>query len=312
MHERRTYLISFLRRSYLLLAVLFVVWVVIQNGDDIRTLLSQFPVVPTYVIFVCLALALSSYVARALRWLGYMRHWETTRHGALHSLIYVSGFAFTTFPGKAGELMRGVHLSKLGVPFRFTLCSFVSERLLDVLVVSFVASYFLVARMSVFFLIIPAIVVTTLLVSSLLLTHITTQKIRPEIKVILFELTYLWGRQLLLRSTLLTFLAWALQGTVLFIFVSSLGAEISLSLAVSIYCVSLLLGAASMIPGGIGVTELGIVWLLGLVGVESDVAIVVAVLTRALTLWPAVVCGLLSSIVLKKVISPSSIGDTES
>ena len=89
-------------------------------------------------------LAVASYAFRSIRWLGYLRLVEIQASTVLHIQIYLSGFAFTASPGKTGELMRATHLSHLGVPFKYNLCSFISERLLDVIIVLLLGAYFLI------------------------------------------------------------------------------------------------------------------------------------------------------------------------
>lgn len=70
-------------------------------------------------------------------------------------------------------------------------------------------------------------------------------------------------------------------------------------MAVSIYCLSLLMGAASLLPSGIGVTEVGMIWLLTQVGIDSDIAIITSLISRMLTLWPAMLIGLACAYTLK-------------
>jgi uncharacterized protein (TIRG00374 family) len=66
-------------------------------------------------------------------------------------------------------------------------------------------------------------------------------------------------------------------------------------MAISIYFLSLLIGAASLIPGGIDVTELGMIWLLTQIGVNNEIAFSATLLARMLTLWPAMAIGVISS-----------------
>lgn len=79
----------------------------------------------------------------------------------------------------------------------------------------------------------------------------------------------------------------------------NLDVKISLIMAVSIYSLSLLVGAASMLPGGIGATEIGMSWLLIQAGVESDVAIISSIISRLLTLLPAMLTGLICAFIIK-------------
>jgi hypothetical protein len=76
-----------------------------------------------------LGLSLINYVVRFVRWQLYL---STLGHPVpiLSScMIYFAGFAFTTTPGKAGEMLRGVFLGSRGVPFVHSTAAFLSERL---------------------------------------------------------------------------------------------------------------------------------------------------------------------------------------
>ena len=83
-----------------------------------------------FIIIKCLGFVALSYSFRSFRWLGYMRINERNTSTIRHIMIYFSGLAFTVSPGKTGELMRGMHLYEIGIPFRYTLLSFLSERFL--------------------------------------------------------------------------------------------------------------------------------------------------------------------------------------
>jgi uncharacterized protein (TIRG00374 family) len=92
--------------------------------------------------------------------------------------------------------------------------------------------------------------------------------------------------------------AWASQGISLVIIIGALGFEVSPLFIVGIYCLSILVGAASFIPGGIGVTEGSIVLLLTSLGMEPALAIAASIVSRLVTFWFAMVLGLLALLCL--------------
>ena len=53
----------------------------------------------------------------------------------------------------------------------------------------------------------------------------------------------------------------------------------------------MLAGAASLLPGGVGSTELTIVLLLGIYGVTASIAMIAAIGIRFATIWFAVLTG---------------------
>lgn len=60
---------------------------------------------------------------------------------------------------------------------------------------------------------------------------------------------------------------------------------------ISIYSSSIIIGAVSLIPGGVGVAEGSITGLLSLGGVEISIAFVIGILVRVFTLWYGVIIG---------------------
>ena len=94
------------------------------------------------------------------------------------------------------------------------------------------------------------------------------------------------GRRLAVGAPL-SFMAWAAQGTSLYLISEALGHDLSAVTVISIYCASILAGAASFIPGGLGATGAAIVLLLSAVGASQTDSITAAVVSRGLTLWLA-------------------------
>jgi uncharacterized membrane protein YbhN (UPF0104 family) len=288
-----------LKHIYLWLALCFFLFIGWRHLSDFKSTAEYLQILSAEQITLCFSLAFLSYSFRSLRWLGYMRLTERIVSTQRHIIIYLSGFAFTASPGKAGELMRGTYLDDIGVPFRYTFFSFVSERSLDVIMVLLLGTYFLIDHLHIAFiflsicmLLLPFSVVPVLkfILSS------TQEKAWLEPIRIVYDL---WKMTMVLKVQCLTLFAWSAQGGILYLMLLELGVEISIVMAVSIYCLSLLIGAASLIPSGVGVTEIGMIWLLTKVGVDNDIAIIASLITRMLTLWPAMAIGLLCAFYLK-------------
>lgn len=95
-------------------------------------------------------------------------------------------------------------------------------------------------------------------------------------------------------------MAWLSQSLCLVVVVYALGFETNLFVLMGIYCVSILAGALTFIPGGIGATEAAMSLLLIALGMEASIAILASVIARAITIWFAVALGLLSMLILNK------------
>jgi uncharacterized protein (TIRG00374 family) len=78
------------------------------------------------------------------------------------------------------------------------------------------------------------------------------------------------------------------------------GLDITILDASSLQPAATLIGAASMIPGGIGTTEAALALLLGRLSVDPVAAVGVAVTFRLATLWFAVGLGILATHLLER------------
>ncbi len=90
----------------------------------------------------------------------------------------------------------------------------------------------------------------------------------------------------------------AVQGLAFYFILVTLDIDIPLYTAMSIYAISLLAGALSFVPGGIGTTEAVMGLLLLGSGTDTVSAVAVPLISRLSTLWFAVILGLLSSLYL--------------
>jgi len=296
--------------SITLLYLAALIWV-----DSTKNIFEKLPTLLT--VFPLLAgLSLSSYLLRFFRW-----HWLLHRAG--HSipfrpglLTYISGFAFTATPGKIGELIRLRYLKPLGVPHEQVVSAFVFERTFDLIIVLLIASM-AAARFEIFPIVAAfvalVITVVVLLASNpqwirLIATYLRLYHLRrlSMISKMLGEGlvgTKTWKNPLDISiSLVLGLFAWGLISVAFILLLKHLHVAIPLSAAIAIYPISMLAGAASILPGGIGSTEAAIVAMLSLFNIPIDMAMLVAIGIRIVTLWFAIFCGLASMLLIERKI----------
>lgn len=260
-----------------------------------------------------LLLSLGNYAARFARWQRYLRRLDTgpLPSPGTHALIYTAGFALTTTPGKAGETVRGLILKRwYRVPFAASLSAFFVERLMD-----FIAVLVIVA------LAVPvfvdgalrglAVLVVALALALLPLLHnrkllawlkhrVRRWPHRPRV-LALHVLTLFSSSAALLQNRMLYeglalgLLAWTLEGIGLYLILQGMGADISLAAAVGIYGLSTLVGALTLVPGGLGGTEISMVALLVAAGADQATATGATLICRIASLWFAVLLGMLAA-----------------
>ncbi|MCB1114309.1 MAG: flippase-like domain-containing protein [Chlamydiia bacterium] len=258
-------------------------------------------------IITTLLIACFAFFMRFLRWQSYLRalHHKIPFFKSLK--IFVSGFALTITPGKTGEMVRSVFVKPYNVSYRESLGMFLSERVSDVLAVILIASaglwHYCEARpIVIFFLFLTASIIIVasqtrwLLWIEEKLTHILPEKIQhyPNFLIegmIAFRACF--QPKVMIPGILLGVLAWGAEGSACYLILKTLGANIPYYTTLFIYAFSLLVGAITFLPGGVGGTEISMAQLFILNGIDSTTAVTATLMIRTLTLWFSVFLGLI-------------------
>ena len=258
--------------------------------------------------------SLMSFCLRYARWFYLLRLASCHVPVVLGWLAYLSGFAFTATPGKVGELVRIRYFGRLQVNASLVVSAFVFERALDLLVVLGLASlwaadYKMLGMAAAF-------------VSVLLLT-VGWMVLRPDwldasARVIaakgwsrIAQLLYFVAEALkgcrvwlkpwpLMMSVLMGLGAWSITAYTFLLLLVALSIDLPWPAAFSAYPLAMLVGAVSMLPGGVGSTEAAIVVQLQYQDVPVATALLAAVIVRLGTLWFSVFLGFASIFTLSK------------
>jgi uncharacterized protein (TIRG00374 family) len=94
----------------------------------------------------------------------------------------------------------------------------------------------------------------------------------------------------------LSLVAWGAEGIGFYLILYYLNVDINPILATGIYAMSIVIGAASFMPGGLGGTEAAMLIFLINLGVSQEVALAATLICRFATLWFAVILGALAMI----------------
>lgn len=265
-------------------------------------------------VATALSLSLINYCFRFIRWQIYLQAMNHPIPWWPSLKIYLAGFALTTTPGKAGEALRGVLLKPWGIPYSKSLAAFLSERLSDLLAVVLLALFGLLVYPAAQ----PLIAVTAICVLATLLIlanqgllerlHAVIQG-RSRMRTllgylfqILLQARHCHAPAVLLRATGLSLIAWTAEAWAFYLILRWMEIEISLTFAVFIYAASMLAGALSFMPGGLGGAEAVMVALLLWKGAGNAEAIAATVLIRMSTLWFAVGIGVFFYFLMRRPI----------
>jgi uncharacterized protein (TIRG00374 family) len=274
------------------------------NINKIESIFSNFPWV---VLPLLLGLSLLNYFVRFLKWHYYLS-FVTKRVKFFESfLIFHSALALSFSPGKVGDLIKSYFLKdSRDIEVSKTASIVLTERITDftsLLLIAIFGSFAfgygvnVILIISLFFL---------LLIVMLSIPKIGEPLIHKLGKIKFLEkllepflIAYRTSNELLspsklLKMTLLSFVAWGFECLGFYIILINLNVQVSFFNVSFIYAFSIIVGAVTMLPAGIGFTEGSLTFLLIQSSVEKDVAVAATILVRLVTLWFAVVVGIFS------------------
>ncbi len=261
--------------------------------------------IPGHIVPIMLAMSLLNYTMRALRWLLFSRALGLGVNPAVNALYYVAGFSMTTTPGKMGEALRLWLLARFhGSRYEDTAALLVADRLSDAVAITGVVA------LSVFGF---AHYASVAVIAVLGVAGITALALRP--RFILWGIDTAFARlrrwpRLFVRARravralemlappmvfgpalLLGTVGWCSEALSFFVLLHALGASLHPLSCMFIFAFSMLVGAISILPGGLGSTEATMVGLLASQGVPFETALVATGVARVTTLWFAVALG---------------------
>lgn len=295
------------RRHALILVVLlsvagylgFVLW---SGWAEVTAAIAQ---VGWLMTGVALLLSLLNYGLRFVRWQLYLAQLGHTLPWREHFRIYMAGFSMTIVPGKVGETIRSVFLKAHGVDYAKSVAVFFSEQASNLI------SMVILAAFGVW--VYPAAQPFVLILSAALLAGLVVLQ-QAKLLAMLDQFAQRWLPVKLARVSHAAFttiahagqclrfpvlslglaigvVAWGAEGVALYFMLHSLGSDISLQTTLFIYAFSMLVGAISFLPGGLGGVEATMIGLLMLNQLDQAHAVAVTLLIRLTTLWFAIALG---------------------
>jgi len=255
-----------------------------------------------------LALAAGNYAIRWLRWEYYLRRLGIRIAARDSILVFLAGFALTVTPGKLGEAVKALLLRQShDIPAARTAPIVIAERITDLIallvlalvgVFSFEVDRRFLAAAAIAVGLGLAVIGSETLAGWLfgLVERIPRlARMVPKLREFHNAATTLLKPGPLLVTTALSVGSWFLECLAFWVVVRGFpGARLSLQAGTFIYASMTVAGALSFLPGGLGVTEAGMLALLGTfgTGIGRGTAAAATFVTRACTLWFAVAIGL--------------------
>jgi uncharacterized protein (TIRG00374 family) len=303
-----------LRRKFLYsLVFALLVYIALALYSDWEQLTSALQGFPWLWLVPVIGLTLVNYVGRCLRWHWYLRLLGSPIQFRDSVRTFGVGMLMVMTPGKAGEFLKPYMVRNVtGTPMSVTAPAILAERMLDGMAMLILAAAGLFVFPNTTARLVAALVVGVFLV------FIMVVQIRP---LALWGLG--WGERLplvkrfasdlhrLYESTRIVFglrnllialtvgaVCWAAEGVAYYLVLVGFGAPAgaqTLLVAVFIFCISTVIGAAVAMPGGLGGVEGSLVALsVQILALSTAEATAAALLIRFCTLWFGVLIGVAS------------------
>jgi len=299
----------------------YLVLAVFSDFGKLRDALSGFDYA---LIPAILGLVLLSYVGRFFRWLYYLRILKVSVPIGVNGAIFASGLSMAISPGKLGEVLKSVFVRQSsGAPIARTAPAVVAERATDgtgMVAWGFLGAFSL-GLLPWTMLAFLAVAVSGIAVLrskrlSLLAERVLRRlplldRLAPHLRDFHGASNQLLGTGPLVVGTLISFLSWGLECLGVYLCAVGLGVDQPFLLVVFVFAVSSLLGVLSMLPGGIGAVEAGlVVQFATFANLSSGLAGALTFVIRLATLWFATLVGVIGLLVVRRLLGDDSPPET--
>ena len=262
------------------------------------------------IALAALGLAFLNYLVRFVRWHYYLKVLGLKVPLGHSFLVFLAGFSLTVTPGKLGEVVKALLLRQShGIAAARTAPIVIAERFTDL------AGLLLLACVGIFTfkidlrflaagagLIGMGLVVVSVAPIARFFLRLSARlplvgRLTPKLAEAHQTTAALLRPRPLVLGVLLSTLSWFFECAAFSAVVHGFpGAAVPMQAATFIYASMTVAGALSFLPGGLGLTEAGMLAMLGqlAVGCPRPVAAAATFITRLCTLWFAVVIGIVA------------------
>ncbi len=269
-----------------------------------------------------LALASLNYLTRFVKWHYLVRHLGIRVPLGTNLIIFLAGLFMSVTPGKMGEILKSYLLKRTyGTPISKSAPVVFAERLTDLiaLLILAVLGGYALSGAGVYLVLGIVLVASLLAIVGIEPVHVFLLKRMAGIRRLesiahKADQSFRSARSLvmpkpLLLSSLVSIPAWFCECLGFWLILKASGIDsLDLARATGVYGLAAVVGALSMLPGGLGATEITLTGLLSASGIAKGAAIASTLVVRAATLWYAVLVGavFLGVFMLFEIQSPQS------
>lgn len=295
------------QRTLISIAFAGILYLAITIYIDFNLLIESFKEFDLLLLPVLLLLSLMNYFARFYKWDYYLNILRINISKKDSLLIFMSGLLMSVTPGKIGELLKAYLVKTVNkTPASVTAPIIFAERATDFLSLTILALFgayiYDYGRNA-------ALVITLIILIGIFI--LTNRKVFDSLMIVLSKIKFIHKRiesiEQLYHSTytLLKFrplliavgisvLSWGFECFGYYLVINNFINTIGISWSFFSYSFSTIVGAVSMLPGGLGVTEGSFLLMLTSKGLSASDAAATTFITRVVTLWFAVLVGIVA------------------
>lgn len=300
-------------RIFISIAVAGLIYLAFTIYSDFDKVLLAFSNFNWLILPILLLLSLGNYITRFIKWQYYLKIVNVKLHLKDSLSIFMSGLVMSVTPGKFGELLKAYLIKQVNnTPISKTAPIIVAERATDFLSLTLIAiagAYVFEYDKSILIIISIFIVSFILLLTNKTLSE-KSLNILSKIKFLekhvqklynVYESSFkLLSFSPLILMTLLSVVSWGFECIGYYLVLTNFGLSINIFWAFFSYSFSTIIGAASMLPGGLGVTEGSLTLMVMKKGLSKSDAFTSTFIVRVVTLWFAVLIGAISVLFYQK------------
>ncbi len=256
---------------------------------------------------VLLLLSFANYFVRFLKWDYYLSVTKVKINKIDSFSIFMSGLIMSITPGKVGELLKSYLVKQIkNVPVSRTAPIIFAERITDstsLLIISIIGAYSfsygteLIIIISIFFVLLLVILSNKGIALPILKLLEKNKFLNKHLEKIhgAYESSYQLLRPLpLLYMTIVSLISWSFECLSYYLILIIFKGDVGFLWSSFSYAFATIVGAVSMLPGGLGVTEGSLTLLAINKGFPKEIAVASTFIVRVVTLWFAVLVGIIS------------------
>lgn len=280
---------------------------------DFNQVISAFGKLNLFLVPVLLILSFLNYFARFLKWDYYLSVVKVKMKKTDSLSTFMSGLIMSVTPAKLGEVLKSVLVKEItGEPISKTAPIILAERITDflsLLLIAIVGALVFDYGGNITILVTVFFIVLIIIISNkqIALPLINFSEKIPFVKKYIHNIhsAYENSYQLLkikplIFMTLLSLVSWGFECWGYYIILLNFNINFGLLWASFSYSFSTIVGAISMLPGGLGLTEGSLTFLLVQKKVPVDISVATTFIVRVVTLWFAVIVGIVSLTIYQK------------